>query len=145
MLLDRLSRFWTPTSFPVEYHECMAEAVLEGTEEFSRVCPAPAVSVGMALAFKRNPVDAHALGTAKNRSQNFLDVPVGGKDDQLLGLVQSLHPMMPLANSTFLSSEPCQLSRIGCSLPGTMSVAPSASLSKHSTSEGSTSPRRAGE
>lgn len=105
----------------------------------------PSISVGVAPRFKGNRSRSKAVGAPKDSLYGLFEVPIGREDDQTLGPAGCRHPTRPVANSTVLSSAPCQFARIGCSLPRTMSVAPSLSLSKQNTSEGSTGCIRAGE
>ena len=145
LALDFRARTAASASITVEQHEAALVALQKGPQKVRCARSTSAITVRVSPDFESKGPELQVVSPWKQCLDSFLEVLVSDEHDQVYGVDDLVHPITPVANSASVSTDPCQSRRMGWSLPWMISVAPSSSFAKHSTSCGSESLRNAGE
>src|SRR6266545_2143730 len=104
---------------------------------------APRISLRMNIEIAGNVPQAEGLWPGEETSEGPFHVLVGNQDGEIFR--PGTHPRTPAAKRRPRFVSCLQAARAGCSLPRTMSVAPSGVFAKHKTCSASTMFRITGE
>src|SRR2546422_4272703 len=129
----------------VEDYQSVLSPALVGLQERLRFPKAAGVTASVYDDFKvRFTYPQTVYSRCEQAIKSCAIVLARHKNDEI-EFVSAVHPRTPVAKRVPRSASLRQSRRLGCSVPDTMSVAPSAVRAKQSTWEGSASERTTGE